>query len=515
MNERPRSAVPLVPLAAPAAKAAEGEYRPGPYYLPVTGGWLPHDVGQNVNWWQLGYDPKGMSSQSAMVEACLGAYSQTVAMCPGDHWRTLENGGRERVKNSALSRILRHPNAYQSISDFMLNATRSLYADGNAYALALRNDRFEVDELHLMDPRQCDIQIATTGDIFYKLNGNDVIARQVQNKALTVPARDVLHIRLHCIDRKRPFPLKGETPLTAALMDMAAGSAIKGQQIQFYLNQARPSAVLSTDAVLRPEQVDQLRQMWNDQAKGLEAGCGAGGTPILTAGLKVQPWSTPGKDSQVAEMMKMSEEKIALAYRVPLQILGIAGGGAPFSSTELLMQYWVATGLGFALNHIEESFGMLFNLKGQPDEYCEFSTAVLLRSAWKDRIDALARGVQGGIYAPNEARALEDLPRKEFGDEPRLQQQVVPLSAAAGIPAAPAPGAAPAQPAPADKPADKPEDDKPEPAPKSARIHRNVRHLLAQADKFDRLRELSLTTSRPRSARSSPNIVGNGGASVR
>ena len=487
MNERPRSAVPLVPLATGVAKAAEGEYRPGPYYLPITGGWLPADVGQNINWWQLGHDPKGLSSQSAMVEACISAYAQTVAMCVGDHWRSKDNGGRERIKNSALSRILRHPNAYQSISDFMLNATRALYLEGNCYALALRNDRFEVDELHLMDPRQCDIQIATTGDIFYKLNGNDVIARQVQNKALTVPARDVLHIRLHCIDRKRPFPLKGETPLTAALMDMAAGSAIKQQQIQFYLNQARPSAVLSTDAILRPEQVDQLRQMWNDQAKGLEQGCGPGGTPILTAGLKVQPWSTPGKDAQVAEMMKLSDEKIALAYRVPLQVLGISGA-APYSSTELMMQSWIASGLGFALNHIEEAFGVLFQLKGQPDEYLELNTAVLLRSAWKERIDALARGVQGGIYSPNEARALEDLPEKPFGDEPRLQQQVVPLSAAAGIPAAPAPGAQPPA-APADnKPADaKPAAD--ETAPKSARIHRNVRHLLAQADRFDQLRE--------------------------
>jgi hypothetical protein len=79
-------------------------------------------------------------------------YAQTVAMCQGDHWRSNDRGGRDRVTNSALSRILRKPNSYQSISDFMLNTTRSLYLDGNAYALALRNDRFEVAELHLMNP---------------------------------------------------------------------------------------------------------------------------------------------------------------------------------------------------------------------------------------------------------------------------------------------------------------------------------------------------------------------------
>ena len=110
------------------------------------------------------------------------------------------------------------------------------------------------------------------------------------------------------------------------------------------------------------------------------------------------------------------------------------------------MQSWIASGLGFALNHLEEAIGQLFELKGQPDEYVEFDTAALLRSAMKDRMEALTKAVQGGIYAPNEARAQEGLDEVEFGDEPRVQQQVVPLSAAGKIPGPPAPSAAPPAP---------------------------------------------------------------------
>ena len=132
-------------ILAPLAKAVEGAYRPGPYYLPITGGWLPDSVGKNLNYWQLGYDPIGISSQSAMVEACVSAYSQTVAMCPGTHWRLKSDGGRDRITSSALHRILRQPNAYQTISDFLLNAVRSIYLEGNCYALALRNSRFEIE----------------------------------------------------------------------------------------------------------------------------------------------------------------------------------------------------------------------------------------------------------------------------------------------------------------------------------------------------------------------------------
>ena len=425
----------LVSAFRPKERAVEGEPRPGPWLLPVTGGYLPADVGSYMNWWQLGHNPSGNFSRSAMVEACVSAYSQTVAMCPGDHWRTAEDDGRERVTTSALTRWLRRPNDYQSISDFLLNATRSLYLTGNAYALALRNDRYEITQLHLMQSTQCMPHVAVTGDVFYTLGGNEVVDRMFQGP-LMVPARDVMHIRLHT-DRSL---LIGESPLVAAALDIANSDAVAAQQLQFYINQARPSMVLTTDLILDKDQVQDLRDRWNDQSRGLNMG----GTPILTAGLKPVPLASSAEHSQLAEVMKMTEQRIALVFRVPLQILGI--GGSPFGSTELLMQSWIASGLGFCLNHIEEAIGNLFGLKGFPDEYLEFNTKALLRSAQKDRIEALVRAVQGGVFSPNEARAEEDLGKAEHGDEPRVQQQVVPLSAAEAIPASPGPPSAPAAP---------------------------------------------------------------------
>jgi len=416
-----------------------------------------------------------------MVEACVSSYAQTIAMLPGDHWRTQEDGGRERVTNSALSRILRKPNEYQSNSDFVLNIVRDLFLEGNAYALALRNDRYEINELHPFDSRQCRAQLAYNGEIFYYLHGNAIVENQIvqqQGSALIVPQRDVLHVRL-AADRRFPYPLMGESPLLAAIGDITTGDAITQQQINFYKNQARPSAILSTDLQLDKDQVDFLRSRWDEQSRGLNQGK----VPILTAGLKVQPWTVGGRDAQIAEMMKISESHIALAFRIPLQLLGLAG--SPGGSTEALMQLWISTGLGFALNHLEEAFGRLFVLKGVPDEYLEFDTAALLRSMFKDRIEALARAVQGGILAPNEARNSEGYGDVKFGGEPRVQQQVVPLSAAGAIPAAPGPGAPPsaaAQPAPK-------EEQPPKPLPKdySHDIQREVQRVRAVAARLGKL----------------------------
>jgi hypothetical protein len=173
------------------------------------------------------------------------------------------------------------------------------------------------------------------------------------------------------------------------------------------------------------------------------------GPPILTNGLKFHGIAINAKDAELAAIMKMSQDEIFMVFGVPPAILGLTDRST-FSSTEALMQFWLSRGLGFALNHIETAFDQFFGLKGWPDEYVEFDTQALQRVAFKDRIEALTRGVQGGIFAPNEARNMEDLPDAEAGDEPRVQQQVVPLSAwNATPPATPAPDA-PASAPPAD-----------------------------------------------------------------
>ena len=147
----------LTNLARTISKAVEGQYRPGPYYLPVSGGTLGAWEGQFTNWWQLGYNIQRPGT-SAIVEACVSAYSQTTAMLPMSHrWVDPTNPGKgpQRVSTSSLSRVLKTPNAYQTNSDFILNLVRQLYTDGNAYALCLRNDRFEIVELHLMLSTMC------------------------------------------------------------------------------------------------------------------------------------------------------------------------------------------------------------------------------------------------------------------------------------------------------------------------------------------------------------------------
>jgi HK97 family phage portal protein len=426
----------LARMIAPRQKinpAGEGNYHPGPYT--VGGGVLPSSWGQYLNFWQMDLDPLPGPGCST-VEACVWAYIRAIAQLPGYHKRELDNGGTETVTTSALSRLLRAPNGYQTPSDFLVHLIRSLLYTGNSYWIAQRNDRQEVEALHWTDPRSCRVQEVRVRDqplaeIFYVVGDNPLInLTSLSSRTLVVPARDVLHIKL---DTRR-HPLIGETWLSALAPELATRLAIQGSASTFSANMSRPSGVLTTELPLTVVQRDELRTRWNEHAKGLNSG----GVPILSHGLKFQPMSISNEDAQIIEQMKLSDQTIASVFGVPAILLGISDAGTQ-KSAEALMREWLASGLGFVLNHIEQGFDKFIGLSSVPGgrEWTEFDTRVLLRSMFKEQIEGLVRGVQGGIYSPNEARALEGYPAVEAGDEPRVQQQVVPLSFATEPPPPP------------------------------------------------------------------------------
>src|SRR4029077_3460478 len=222
--------------------------------------------------------------------------------------------------------------------------------------------------IHLMNPRHCWPRVAQNGEVFYTLAGNHVVERLfAANPAAleSVPARDVLHVRLP--DQR--YPLRGIPPLESALLEVAVSNAMVAQALAYASNQGRPSGVLQTDASFHanPEAVRQLRASWNEQTQGINVG----GTPILTDGLKWAPAVMNSRDAQLAEVLQISDQRIATAYLVPLPMLSLMNSQGPQASTESLMAFWVETGLGFAANHIEDAFGRLFALAGWPDDYLE------------------------------------------------------------------------------------------------------------------------------------------------
>lgn len=397
-------------------------------WVNTNDGWL--NSNWDAGWWQQDRQPLTLSGINGTVEACVSALAQTAAMCPVHLYDEDEYGTRHRRRASNPERVLRRPNDYETSALFINNLVRSTYFTGNGIAVAMHDDRGAITSLHLMNAKNTRaVMDQKTGEVYYYATAkqNQPFIFDLDTDRI-FPARKVLHLRLYTdLD-----PLRGVTPLQAATNSVQANSAIMGHQSQFFSRMSRPSGVLSTEQLLQPDQMKQLRQAFREQSAEIDSG----GIPVLGGGLKFQPMSLSNEDAQLAEAFGMTVTDISRVFRVPPPVINHMDG-ATFNNADTLMRFFLSSGLGFLLQSIELELGRLFAVPFASD--FSFETEALLRSDWKTRMEALGEGTLKGVYSPNEARAKEGLPPVKGGELPRVQQQVVPLDAWQMAPPTPEP----------------------------------------------------------------------------
>lgn len=371
------------------------------------------------NFWQFTGPPAAADAGTyGPVYACWAIIAQEVSRIPLRHVRRLPDKSIVDVE-TAPSRVFRTPNQYQTRSDFFLYVVRSLLAEGNAYARVTRNGRFEVSALYPINPRMCWPYIdSQTGDIYYHVSDSSEAELSGSGSDLWVPARDMLHVRLFTPNH----PLVGETPLVAAALSTQAGLAIGGQVSAFFSNMSRPSGIIRHPGRLEPDAILRIKQRFKEASNGAKAG----DPVVFTEGMEWSSLTMSAVDADLIASAKLTQTQIAQVYRVPPFMLGDLDQ-AKFATVEALTRWFVNSGLGFYLDHISDSLTRIFGLP--LDEEIEFDyESALFRSDFKEFMTALEVATRSGVMSPNEARAMRRLPPVADGDQPRVQQQLVPLS---------------------------------------------------------------------------------------
>jgi HK97 family phage portal protein len=223
---------------------------------------------------------------------------------------------------------------------------------------------------------------------------------------------------MHC----PKHPLVGESPITAALIPATTGMEINRHTATFFHNLSRPSGILRHPGTLSPEAMDRLKKKFIEVTQR-----GSFGEPVvLQEDMDWKPLTMSAVDAELINSFKLTERQVAQVFRIPPFLLGDLEK-ATFQNVESLSSFFVQSSLGWYVDHIEDNLTIFFGLPS--DEYIEFDVeTALLRTDLKERMEAYSKGIQNGVFSPNEARARESLPPVEDGDQPRVQQQLVPLS---------------------------------------------------------------------------------------
>ena len=389
---------------------AEGSNR-GAVGRGELGGWFSVPFGDGF---QRNLDLNN-SGSVPVVYACVMAFARAVSQCYPAHKVVDEAGTHNASKTSPASRILRYPNAYETFTQFIHRVVTFMLFYGECICLVVRDDRFAPVAVHIMPSKSAMPYIdPETGELYYSIGNNPMLPDQ---DSFMAPARDIIHFRQHT----PRHPLIGESPIKAAALALGINVALSETQAAFFNNMSRPSGVLSTDQQLNRQQMQTLREAFNEQSKGWAKG----ELPILSGGLKFEQVSVNSVDAQLIEAQRMSVEEVARVFGVPLPVIGDLSR-ATLNNTESLISMWLSLSLGSLLENIERTLDRAFNLSA--NEYIELDVAALLRTDFMGRIEGLTKGISGGLYSPNEARSREGLPPVDGGDSPMVQQQMMPVN---------------------------------------------------------------------------------------
>ncbi|MFZ1361452.1 MAG: phage portal protein [Candidatus Nanopelagicales bacterium] len=214
-------------------------------------------------------------------------------------------------------------------------------------------------------------------------------------------------------------PLTGLSPMET-LRQLLAEEFESGQyRSQLWRNGARFPGVIERpkDA---PVWSDTARDRFKSDWQGLYTGAGAaaGGTPVLEDGMSYKAGGITPAEAQYLETRKLTRAEVAAAYFIPPPMVGVLDNATFSNISEQHKQLYQDT-LGPWLTDIQEELmlQLLPEFEGTESVYLEYNIQEKLRGSFEERAASMGSAVGAPYMTRNEARAMENLPEVEGGNE--------------------------------------------------------------------------------------------------
>lgn len=343
--------------------------------------------------------------QVAAAWACIRLIAETVATLPLILYKKSGDGERKVAGEHPLYEILHDaPNADMTALEFWEGVVVSLCTHGNAYAEKKRMG----DRLIALVPLRAD-----TMEVFRDARGRRRYRyHDDKGRERELDEDSVFHVR--------GFGNGGDvglSPIAYARYTLFGARVADRTAAQVFATGNRQQGVLTMDAVLKPEQRDQIRE-------NIIRPFTEGKTLILEAGMKFQPTTLSPEDAQMLESRAFQIEEICRWFRVPPFMIGHTEKSTSWGTG--LEQQQIAF-LTFALEpyleRIEQAVRRSLIIPGERKTlFAEFKVEKLLRADSTARAAyykaALGTTQEPGWMVKNEVRRLENLDPLEGGDKP-------------------------------------------------------------------------------------------------
>ena len=250
--------------------------------------------------------------KSLYASACLDKISQKTASLDINLYRINNSrGDTEQVVMHPLIDLLYKPNPFQTKTEFFKIMAINLKACGDAFWYKIRDSRGQVIELWNLRPDY--MTIIKDPKLFiagYDFNAGSSGVRHIAPD-------DIVHFRM-------PSPIEqhyGTSPIASAHSRIETEEYMTAYQRDFFLNSARPDAVLVSTETLTDEEREEMRQSFELRHKGKGKN---GRVGILEGGIQYQQISITQREMDYIESLKGTRDDIFVAFNTPKSVVAVS-----------------------------------------------------------------------------------------------------------------------------------------------------------------------------------------------
>lgn len=341
--------------------------------------------------------------------ACLKILSESVGKLPFKLYRKTKKQGVIEATDKAIYNVVRNrPNRFMTSTNFWSKMEEQRNHYGNAYALIAGYG--EKIQLVVLDSSKMQIWyddkkiLSEVPDVWYLYSNG--------GKTLQFSSEEIIHLKTSITSDDG---LEGLAVRNILATTINGNQKAQKMQNALYDSGFTAKAVVQYTGNLKDESVKNFLQNIERYAKG-EVDAGKGLVPI-PLGTQLTPLTTKLGDNEFLELKKYSALQIAAAFGIkPVQINDYSKSS--YSSSENQNLSFLVDTLLFILKQYEEevNYKLLTDKEIKQGYYFKFNTAMLLRADFKTQVESLVKGISGGLYTNNEARACIDLEAKAGGD---------------------------------------------------------------------------------------------------
>lgn len=362
------------------------------------------------------------------LQAVVNFLANSIAQLPLKVYVRNGETDRERDRDSIAAKLLWRPNSDQTSFEFIRALAIEYFVFGSVFVWVLPDADSESGLQLRIVPTEW---IQTYGNESNAYAPNVIrICTRTGESAFDVPRDEFVQFRTYSAGSPGGYL----SPISALRQTLSEQVEAGRFRRQLWRSSGRFNA-----QIIRPKDVAP----WNDEQKKKFAtafreawgsgGSKAGSIPIMEDGMEIKPYATSWKEAEWSQSVILTREAVAAAYGINPSLIWHSNTQT-YASAKDNARALYADCLGPVIQMLQQRINsFLLPMIGATSEtYVEFDLTEKLKGSFEERASILQASVGAPWLTRNEARADNNLPPVEGGDE-----LIIPLNVAEGGQASP------------------------------------------------------------------------------